>query len=123
MKPPILPVALLSIGLSVAAQFALKAGMSTPAARQAIADLSGARMLLGVLSQPFVVLGFTLYLLGALAWLSVLAKWDVSKAYPLVGLGFAATALIGLMAGEDVGLQRAAGIALICLGVFFVSRS
>lgn len=106
-----LPVALLSIALSVAAQFALKAGMATrPQGVMA-------------LFQPWVLAGFALYGLGALVWLSVLSRWDVSKAYPLVGLGFVATAAIGWLAGEHVTPLRIGGVLLICLGVAFVARS
>ena len=56
-------------------------------------------------------------------WLGVLSKWDVSKAYPLVGLGFVLTVAIGFLVGEDVTLTRAMGVALICAGVFVVGRS
>jgi multidrug transporter EmrE-like cation transporter len=56
-------------------------------------------------------------------WLGVLSKWDVSKAYPLVGLGFALTVLIGLLAGEQVTLLRGIGVVLICAGVWAVSQT
>lgn len=109
--PPLI-LALLSIALSVAAQFALKAGMRTPG--------DG---LLSTLVQPMVLLGFALYGLGAVVWLSVLARWDVSKAYPLVGLGFVATAVIGHFIGEHMSLLRGLGVLLICGGVLLVARS
>jgi multidrug transporter EmrE-like cation transporter len=64
-----------------------------------------------------------LYGLGALAWLRVLANWEVSKAYPFVGLGFAFTMGIGLIVGEHLTLLRLSGVALICAGVFLVSQS
>ena len=53
----------------------------------------------------------------------MLSKWDVSKAYPLVGLGFALTLLIGWLAGEQVTLQRIGGVLLICAGVWIVGRT
>lgn len=115
-----LPIALASIGLSVAAQFALKAGMAGAAARGSLAGpLGGA----GVVLDRFVLLGFVLYGLGALVWLAVLARWDVSKAYPLVGLGFALTVAIGWLRGEDVTLLRLGGVALVCVGVACIARS
>ena len=73
--------------------------------------------------MPAVLTGFALYGLGALVWLLVLAEWDVSKAYPLVGLGFAATLLIGWSIGEHVTIVRAIGVVLICAGVALVGRS
>ena len=76
-----------------------------------------------ILSNGLVISGFALYALGAVVWRVVLAQWDVSKAYPLVGLGFVFTLVVGLMQGEQIGVARAAGVLLIVLGVFLVSRS
>ncbi|GAB3252630.1 DMT family transporter [Chitinimonas naiadis] len=116
-------VALMSIALSVAAQFALKAGMSSVAVREVMAAPYTLRTALTVLSNPFVLSGFMLYGIGAIVWLGVLSKWDVSKAYPLVGLGFVLTVLIGLAAGENVNSTRTIGVFLISLGVLLVGRS
>jgi drug/metabolite transporter (DMT)-like permease len=76
-----------------------------------------------VIVNKYVLGGFLLYGMGAVIWLGVLSKWDVSKAYPLVGLGFALTVVVGLIAGEHVSPLRAGGVALICAGVFLVARS
>lgn len=121
MNPSAIAVA--SIVLSVAAQFALKAGVSGAETKVLLAEAPGLRSLLTILADRHVALGLLLYGLGAVAWLGVLSKWDVSKAYPLVGLGFVLAALIGFMTGESVTPGRAAGIALICAGVFLVGRS
>lgn len=118
-----LALALLSIAFSVAAQFFLKAGMAALTTSQATAAGMSSRLLLAMASQPAIVMGFVLYGLGALVWLSVLAHWDVSKAYPLVGLGFVGTLLIGYLLGEHVTAVRLIGVMLICCGVVLVSRS
>ena len=118
-----LVVAVLSIVLSVMAQFALKAGMSSSEVREVMAEPLAVRTLFAVLSNKFVFSGFCLYGLGAIVWLGVLAKWDVSKAYPLVGLGFALTVIIGLFAGEEVTTSRVFGVALICAGVWVVHKT
>lgn len=119
----ILLIAALSIAMSVAAQFSLKAGMGSAAVRQALADGWSADAIKAVVFNPAVIGGFAMYGLGAVIWLSVLAKWDVSKAYPLVGAGFIMTCAIGLALGETVTIQRAAGCLLIALGVFVVAQS
>ena len=69
------------------------------------------------------MLGFSLYGLGAVVWLAVLSQWDVSKAYPLVGIGFVLTALFGWFLGEDVTILRLFGVALICAGIACVGWS
>jgi uncharacterized membrane protein len=106
-------LAICSVLLSVAAQFLLKAGMKA----------NGAAGTLSALLQPFVLAGLAAYGLSALVWLSVLARWEVSKAYPLVGAGFALTVLLGFVMGEAVSVTRWVGVGLICAGVFVVSRS
>ena len=83
----ILLVAIISIILSVAAQFLLKLGMSSFDIKQAVAQPLSLRLPWTVLTNKFVFSGFALYGLGAVVWLKVLSTWDVSKAYPLVGLG------------------------------------
>jgi multidrug transporter EmrE-like cation transporter len=116
-------VALASIGLSVAAQFCLKAGMSGAHTADFLEPPFNVRGLLGVLTDPFVLLGFLLYGTSAIAWLAVLSKWEVSKAYPLVGLGFVMTAVIGLLAGEHVTTARAIGVSFVCAGVWMIART
>ncbi len=121
MHPFILAV--ISICFSVAAQFFLKAGMSSNVVKASSAGSPGLSMLLVVFSNPYVIIGFLLYGLGAVVWLSVLSRWEVSKAYPLVGLGFALTVLIGLVTGEQVTTLRGCGVLLICSGVWLVAKS
>lgn len=118
-----LTVAILSISLSVIAQFCLKIGMSNFEVKTAMSLPFSIHSTFIILINKFVLGGFLLYGLGAVIWLGVLSKWDVSKAYPLVGLGFVFTAIIGLLVGEQVTFQRGVGIALISLGVLLVGRS
>lgn len=116
-------IAIISVALSVAAQFSLKAGMSGEGVMAALAQPYSLKTLFNVLTDKYVFGGFLLYGPGAVVWLGVLSKWDVSKAYPLVELGFVFTVAIGFLAGEQVTLPRVSGVALICAGVFLVGRS
>ncbi len=116
-------LAVVSVAMSVAAQFLLKAGMSQPQTQAAMAGGLSAQSIWTAMTQPYVLGGFCLYGLGAVVWLSVLSTWDVSKAYPLVGMGFAFTALIGFLLGEQVTLTRLVGVTLVCAGVAVVARS
>lgn len=118
-----LAIAIVSIVFSVAAQFSLKAGMSSDAVRASLIRPYSLHTVLDVLTNKYVLGGFLLYGLGAIVWLGVLSKWDVSKAYPLVGLGFVFTVIIGFLSGEQVSMQRVIGAALICTGVFLVGKS
>ena len=116
-------LAALSIICSVVAQYALKAGMMSPGAKAFDGITSSLRSYFDTFSNPYILTGLALYGLGALLWLSVLSKWDVTKAYPMVGLGFALAAVIGILLGEQMTVVRGTGIAMIVLGVFIVGQT
>lgn len=116
-------IAVSSVVISVAAQFCLKAGMMQPGVKAALAQPMQWRTLWEVGANGFVLAGFGLYGIGALVWLAVLARWEVSKAYPIVGLGFVFAVAGGALMGESVTTQRFGGVALICAGVWLVGRS
>jgi multidrug transporter EmrE-like cation transporter len=115
--------AITSIIISVAAQFLLKAGMSSQDIKLALSQPISLRLPWIIFTNKFIFGGFTLYGLGAIVWLKVLSAWDVSKAYPLVGLGFGLTVLIGIALGESVSALRVLGILLICEGIWLVANS
>ncbi len=118
--PPFV-LALASIAISVTAQFVFKHGMRQIASRGSAGSLVDS--LMNVALNPWILFGFMLYGVGAVVWLSVLARWDVSKAYPLVGFGFVLTLVVGAMLGEGVTLLRCAGVLCICMGVGLVART
>lgn len=119
----ILLTAVASVAVSVLAQFSLKAGMSSAAVRAALAQADAMQSAIAIACNKFVLLGFLLYGVGAVVWLAVLSHWEVSKAYPLVGLGFVFALALGLVLGEQVSVPRMCGALLICVGVFLVSRT
>jgi drug/metabolite transporter (DMT)-like permease len=77
-----------------------------------------------LLTSPLVVAGLGLYVLGSMAWLTVLSRVPLSLAYPTLALSYALTPILAwLVLGEDVPAIRWLGITTICLGVVLVSRS
>jgi len=115
---------LVSVTLSAVAQVTMKAGMSRPAIRTAIAAGDQLGIAMAALANPLVAIGFALYFVGALVWLLVLSRVDVSMAYPFVSLGFLLTAAFAaLLLGESIGTRRLFGILLVVAGVYTVARS
>jgi len=115
------PVSWALIGASVLAavlgQLSLKYGLS-----------QGSQPVLNqgwhVLFNPFVVLGLALYGGGAMAWLGVLSRVDLSLAYPFLALNFVLVSLVAHFAlGEAVPVGRWLGIAVIVGGILLVARS
>jgi drug/metabolite transporter (DMT)-like permease len=113
---------LLSVSSGVAGQTAIKLGVSQPGAADATGSLVS--LLLLIVRSPWVLLGLLLYALGALAWIAVLARLDLSIAYPFLALNFVLVTLVSrFFLGESVPALRWLGILVICAGIFLVARS
>lgn len=111
-----------SVCLSAIAQIALKAGMSGSGMVTAFAWGTPADVAFAIMAEPLVWLGLTLYGVGAVVWLFVLAKVNVSIAYPFVGLGFLMTMGFAIaFLGEAVTPARAVGTCLVASGVLLVA--
>lgn len=112
-----------SVGMATTAQLLLKIGMSDAAVQASIEARRWGAVVLDLVHNAWVVGGLMLYTLGALVWLLVLARVELSFAYPFVGLGFIVTMLFGwLFLGDALGVQRVAGTLLIASGVVLVAR-
>ena len=115
---------LLSVSLSAVAQIILKTGMSSPPLVSAISSGSTFNVVWQAAGSPWVIGGLGLYFLGAVVWLFVLGKVDVSYAYPFVGVGFILTLILGkLIMGDTVDASRFLGTLLVTAGVILIARS
>ena len=107
-----------SVLLSSIAQIVLKMGMSNPAVLSAIQSASALQSIKVIATNIYVLGGLTLYFASAAVWLLVLAKVDVSYAYPFVGLGFVVTMLLAFfIGGEALTVTKIAGTLCIAIGV------
>lgn len=112
---------LVSIMLLSAGQTSLKAGLNAIGGVSLTDGLGG---LFKLFQTPWVIVGFMCYGLSSVLWLDVLSKLDFSLAFPMVGLTYVFTLLIGrFFFGETVGWERTLGVVLILSGVFFLIRS
>ena len=74
--------------------------------------------------NPYVLAGLALYGGGALAWMGVLSRVDLSLAYPFLALNFVLVPVVAYsVLGEAVPLGRWLGIAVIVGGILIVARS
>jgi len=113
-----------SVALSAIAQLFLKLGMSSVVVQQALGQGHPLQAVWVVATNLQVVAGLCLYALGAVLWLLVLARVDLSFAYPFVGIGFIFTMVLGWwVLGETVDSARLAGTLLVVVGVWLVSSS
>ena len=119
----VLGLILIDVLLNVAGQLSLKFGMSK-IGNFTLAAESLPPVFMKAAFNPYIILGLLCYGMGFMVWLIVLAKAEVSYAYPMISLGYVLTALLAWqLFGEHVTITRLAGIFVTCLGVFIIARS
>jgi len=112
---------LLSILAGAFGQICLKKGM-TSIGSVSLGGLAQKPLLL--LTNPWIFGGFFLYAGSFALWLVVLSKVELSKAYPMVSLGYLVTFLLGVaLFGESVSLLKCCGLALVMGGVALLAYS
>jgi multidrug transporter EmrE-like cation transporter len=122
MSLRLLLLTLVSVALSATAQIAFKLGAGR--ATGGLGAAGAVATAVAMLTNYYVVAGLFLYGLSALLWLVVLARQDLSVAYPFVGLGFVITSIAGAMLfNEHMTPMRVLGTALVTLGVVLVGMS
>ena len=76
------------------------------------------------ITQWKIILGTAMLTMFFILWLAVLSWEDVSVAVPLQALSYVLVALLAkYMLHEQVSPLRWAGIALICIGAFLITKS
>ncbi len=111
---------LISISLAVLGQILMKRGM------QIFGSFPLSMLvykIIPMILNPYVFFGLASFAISAIFWLVVLSRFPLSIAYPMVSLGYVIIAIVSfLLFKESITLVRWIGIALICLGVFLISR-
>jgi len=122
MNPATFALIVVSVSLNALAQVALRKAMLAAGVLPPISqpvDLG-----LALVGNVWLWAGMACYGASIGLWLAVLARVQVSVAYPMLSIGYVIAAVLGVMfLGETVGVARIAGIGLICLGVLLISRT
>ncbi|MCM8784148.1 MAG: EamA family transporter [Candidatus Omnitrophica bacterium] len=114
MKPFFL--ILISVILGVIGQVFLKKGMI---------GFKGefSTLLIHIMQNPFIILGFFFYLLSSLIWLVILSRVDLSYAYPMLSLGYIVIVFLSwLIFKENITFWRWAGVVLISFGIGLLQK-
>jgi multidrug transporter EmrE-like cation transporter len=120
----IFALVLFSVGCSALAQISLKHGMAQPSVQAALASGSVQPILYAIIGNPFVLGGLFVYGLSAVVWLFVLARIDVSIAYPFVSLGFVVTMVLGCLLFDEVfTVRKLLGTLVVMAGVWLVAAA
>jgi multidrug transporter EmrE-like cation transporter len=123
MTVRVLILILTSVSLSALAQVSLKIGMSSPSIRVALGEHGNFRGVMSFVTNPTILGGLALYCIGTVLWLNVLARSELSQAYPFVGLGIVLTGLLGhLLFNDTLSPLRLTGTAVVIAGIILVAR-
>ena len=110
-----------SVSLNALAQVVLRKAMLLMPQPTARAPL---QLALHFLSNPYLWAGLCCYTLSVGLWLAVLAKVQVSLAYPMLSIGYIIAAVLGaLFLHESLSSPRLLGIGVICIGVVLISKT
>ena len=114
---------LLAVVAMSAAQLLLKKGLLVIGEfPQSIGEFG--HFLLTASTNGYIISAVFLTIITASAWVLALSKAELSHIYPFMALSYVLIALFSLwLFNENVTALRWLGIALICIGVFFVARS
>ncbi len=121
----LIPLILFSVALAAVAQLSLKHGMNQ-VNDQIAPDRFGLNgpALRALVATPAVWGGLLLFGISALVWLAVLSRASLSFAYPFAALTYVLILLFDLLVlDETVPPLRWAGVGLIAVGIFLISRT
>jgi drug/metabolite transporter (DMT)-like permease len=109
---------LMSVLISVAGQFFLKIG----ALKLGKVDAGNAvNLIFNMITIPELLLGLTCYGIGAIAYILLLTRINLSIAAPAVSVGYIFSVLLGyFVLKESINLTRAFGLGFIVIGVILV---
>ena len=115
---------IISVSLGVAGQVCLKVGMNRVGEIDAASLTRLAEALKRAFSLPLVWLGLACYGIGALLWMVILSRLDLSHAYLMLASMYVLIPLVSwLVLGEHVPPMRWLGMVVVVLGVVIVARS
>jgi drug/metabolite transporter (DMT)-like permease len=114
---------LISVLSGALGQILLKKGMSGMGPLTLSVDQIG-HILWRMGTNPYVVIGLTIYVGGTVFWLTALSRVDLSFAYPFASLSYVIMLIAAWqLFNENISPLRVLGTVVVGIGVFLISRS
>ncbi len=118
---PVLTLLLVASGLTVIGEVLLKLGMNAVSAQVGAFTLEP-RVLWTTFTDWRVILGFALVFGGALFWLGVISRVNLSFAYPLLALNYVLILTpSSYFLGESITPTKLAGAVIVVAGVIVIT--
>jgi hypothetical protein len=79
----------------------------------------------GLLQNPAFITGCAIYAVSTFTWVAILSRLQLSYAYPFViAISILMTSAVGIfLFKEQLNFHKLAGITVVMLGVFILSKS
>jgi drug/metabolite transporter (DMT)-like permease len=118
---PVLALLLTASALTVIGEVLLKLGVNAVSAQVGAFSLEP-RVLWATFTDWRVVLGFALVFGGALFWLGVISRVNLSFAYPLLALNYVLILIPSrFILGESITPSKIVGAAIVVIGVVVIT--
>lgn len=118
-----IPLILSVVSTNAISQILLKQGMNT-IGKFEFAGGNLLKMLPVVALNPYVIGGLAMLVFSMGLHLMALSRVELSFAYPFLSVSYILVLIAGYFwFGETVNTSRMIGVALICVGTFFIARS
>jgi drug/metabolite transporter (DMT)-like permease len=112
---------LTSVAFGATGQFLFRMGMRSYGQ---VSAFGAFRQIVSIVLTPSIFVGFALFGISSILWLSVISKYQLSYAYPMVSMGYVLTLILSqLFLNEQINTYRILGTCLIVSGVVFISKS
>ena len=119
-----LTLVLICIVLGAVGQIVMKSGMSQVGEIGSVGQLFNLSTLFHIFTNPRVLTGILLYGMSLVLWLGALSTLNVSYMYPMLSLGYILAAVLAfIFLKENITLLRGAGIIVVVIGCFLISRT
>ncbi len=123
MSPIAFALILTGVTLNAAGQLLLKAGTNAVGHFEFHLD-NVLPIGLKLAFNPYILSGMAAYGVSLVVWIMALSRVPVSIAYPMLSIGYVINAFIAWhWFGEALSLEKLAGIGLIILGVYVITRT
>ena len=81
------------------------------------------KFLLKALIDPFVIIAILFTLLAGMTWMAAMTKFEISYAYPYIGLAFILILILSsFFFHEAISINKVTGLILIIAGIIVSSR-
>jgi len=84
-------------------------------------SLNNLNTIIKMITRPFSIIGLCCYAISAIFWMAALSRIELSRAYPMLSLGYVLILIVShFIFSETLLLTKVIGIFIIIIGICLV---